>query len=290
MSIRVHLIDGTYELFRHHFAMPSATSKDGLEVGAMIGVLKSIVQLLADGATHVAVATDHTVESFRNELWAGYKTGDGIEPELEAQFHPLEEALRSLGVAVWPMIEFEADDALATGAKRAAAWTGVEQVLIATPDKDLAQCVDGDKVVQWDRRKNVIYGPDQVREKFGVGPKSIPDYLALVGDTADGFPGLPRWGAKSTATVLARYEHLEAIPTDAKDWDVKVRGGAKLAEILRDQKSDALLFKQLATLRGDVPLGESLTDLEWVGYRDDFRAVCDSLNTASLFARVTALR
>ncbi len=228
-TVNVHLIDGTYELFRHYYGAPAAKAADGAEVGAVRGVLSSILSLLGDGATHVAVATDHVIESFRNELWRSYKTGDGIEPDLVAQFHPLEAALSEMGVSVLPMVEFEADDGLAAAVAKAAADTRVERVLVCSPDKDLAQTVVGRRIVQFDRRAGVVRDEQGVREKFGVPPASIPDYLALSGDSADGYPGLPGWGAKSASTVLARYEHLEQIPPAASDWDVTVRGAARLA-------------------------------------------------------------
>ncbi|MDG2113033.1 MAG: 5'-3' exonuclease H3TH domain-containing protein, partial [Actinomycetota bacterium] len=248
----VHLIDGTYELFRHYFAVPSRQSSTGVEIGAYRGVLGNVLTLLESGATHVAVATDHVIESFRNDLWPGYKDGSGVELELLVQFGPLEDGLRAMGVAVWPMVEHEADDGMAAGAAMAAADERVEQVLICTVDKDLAQCVGG-KVVQWDRRKDVVLDTAGVREKFGVGPESIADYLGLVGDSADGFPGLPGWGAKSTSTVLDRYVHIEDIPLDVGDWDVTVRSGAKLAATLADQLDLALLFRRIATVEVDAP-------------------------------------
>jgi 5'-3' exonuclease len=234
--VDVHLVDGTYELFRYYFAVPSHVNRDGQEVGATRGVLGSMLGLLEDGATHVGVATDHVVESFRNELYAGYKTGEGIEPALRSQFELLEEVLGAAGFAVWAMVRHEADDAMATGAAIAAADARVERVFLCTPDKDLAQCVEGDRVVQLDRRKGIALGADGIIEKFGVPPASIPDYLGLVGDSADGFPGLPGWGAKSAASVLGRYGHIEAIPEDPESWDVKVRGAAKLGATLLAQK------------------------------------------------------
>lgn len=221
--MKIHLVDGTYELFRHYYALPSHLNGDGEEVAATRGVVRSLLSMVRDGATHVAVATDHVVESFRNELWPDYKDGSGIEPDLLAQFEPLEQALRAAGFPVWAMTKYEADDALAAGAAMAAADGRVERVLVCTPDKDLAQCVRGERVVQFDRRKRAVMDESGVVEKFGVGPASIPDYLALVGDSADGFPGLPGWGAKTTATVLARYGHIENIPARAEDWEVKVR-------------------------------------------------------------------
>ena len=249
----VHLIDGTYELFRYYFALPSHVNGDGDEVGAIRGVLGSVLSLLEDGATHVGVATDHVIESFRNDMWAGYKDGSGMEEGILSQFHPLEDALESMGVTVWPMVEFEADDAIGAGAVMAAADDRVERVLICTPDKDLGQCVGG-KIVQLDRRKGQIFDVDGVTEKFGVPPHLIPDYLGLVGDTADGFPGLPGWGAKSTSTVLAHFGHLEDIPLDSSTWDIKVRGAAKLAATLAEEFDHAVLFRRIATIETDAPV------------------------------------
>jgi 5'-3' exonuclease len=262
--VRVHLLDGTYELFRHFFAVPSHRDPGGTEVGAVRGVLGTVLTILEDGATHLGVATDHVIESFRNELWPGYKTGAGVDPDLLAQFPLLEEAIEALGVRVWAMVEQEADDALAAAAERAAADGRVEQVLICTPDKDLAQCVAEARVVQLDRRHQRLFDEAGVREKFGVGPASIPDWLALVGDSADGFPGLPGWGAKSASVVLARYEHLERIPGEASDWDLAVRGGAKLAATLVAQRELAMLFRGLATLRTDAPVG-AVDEWRWRG-------------------------
>jgi 5'-3' exonuclease len=287
--VNVHLVDGTYELFRHFYAVPSRLDADGAEVGGLVGVLNSIVAMLRDGATHVGVATDHVIESFRNQMYPGYKTGDGIDPALLRQFHPLEDALRALGVTVWAMVDQEADDALAAAAARAHADPGVERVFICTPDKDLAQCVRGDRVVQLDRRHRAIRNEDGVREKFGVGPASIPDYLALVGDSADGFPGVPQWGARSAATVLARYHHLEAIPKDAARWDVRMRNASNLASSLRDHWDDALLFRDLATLRTDAPVFDTVDDLRWRGPTDAFEPLCRHLNAADLADAVARL-
>ena len=262
----LHLVDATYELFRHHYGAPPRTAPDGSAIGAVYGLCQSLLMWLRRGeVTHIACATDHVVESFRNEMFDGYKTGEGIEPELLAQFPVAEEAMEALGLVVWPMVEFEADDALATAAKRYA--RGFERIVIATPDKDLAQCVEGDRVVQWDRRKDEIRDEPGVVEKFGVGPASIPDYLALVGDAADGIPGIPAWGAKSTSTVLAHYERLEAIPDDPETWEVKVRGAKRLATNLTAERENAALYKELAILRTDVPLKEKKADLEWKGAR-----------------------
>ncbi len=281
----VHLIDGTYELFRHHFGAPSYQNEDGLEVGAVRGVVFSVLGMFRDGATHVAVATDQVIESFRNEMWPGYKTGEGIEPELHAQFPVLEEALAALGVTVWPMVEHEADDGLASGAAMAAADERVVEVRICTPDKDLAQCVDagrGGKTVQVDRRRGLRWEADGIREKFGVEPESIPDYLALVGDSADGFPGLRGWGAKSTATVLAHYLHLEDIPDEPWKWAVKVRGRDRLAATLREERDSAELFRELATLVRDAPVSASVDELRWRGPRPELEAMAGRLAAPGL--------
>jgi 5'-3' exonuclease len=267
--VRVHLVDGTYELFRHYFAVPEHLDPDGMDVGAVRGVVGSVLQLLEEGATHVGVATDHVIESFRNDMWPGYKTGDGVDPVLKAQFPVLEEALESLGVTVWAMVEQEADDGLAAAAVAAAADDRVEQVLICTPDKDLAQCVVDPRIVQFDRRQRKLIDEGAVREKFGVSPESIPDYLALVGDSADGFPGLTGWGAKSAGAVLARYEHLEEIPVDPTTWDVTVRGAAKLAATLVADFEAAFLFRDLATLRVDAPVG-SVDEWRYQGPDESF--------------------
>jgi 5'-3' exonuclease len=287
--MNVYLVDGTYELFRHYFALPSRTNADGEEVGAMVGVLGSVLSMLRDGATHIGVATDHTVESFRNDMYDGYKTGDGLDPDLWRQFHPLEDVLRALGVVVWPMVEQEADDGLAAAAKRAAEAPEVERVIICTPDKDLAQCVRGDRVVQMDRRQGITRNQEGVREKFGVLPESIPDYLALMGDAADGFPGVPRWGAKSSSTALARYEHIENIPKDESQWEVKIRGAASLAGSLREHYEDALLFKDLATLRTDAPVFDDIDELLWTGITDEFAPLCDRLGVPDMATRAAQL-
>jgi len=264
-NLNVHLIDGTYELFRHYYALPSAKDATGREVAAVRGVVNSVLGLITAGATHVGVATDHVIESFRNRLWSGYKTGAGIEPELFAQFPLLEEALSALGITVWPMVEFEADDALAAAAAIADADARVERVFICTPDKDLGQCVRGTRVVQMDRRTRVVRDEAGVIAKFGVPPASIPDYLALVGDAADGYPGLPGWGAKSAAAVLAKFGHLESIPDDWQTWSVNATSPARLARTLAAERERALLFRTLATLRTDIPLLESVDDLRWQG-------------------------
>ncbi len=268
--MEVHLIDGTYELFRHYYAVPSARDENGMEVGAVRGVLASVLGLITRGATHVGVATDHVIESFRNRLWPAYKTGVGIEPALLAQFHLLEDGLQALGVTVWPMVEWEADDALASAAMQAAADPAVERVIICTPDKDLAQCVRGERVVLLNRRTSTIIGEAAVVKKFGVHPASIPDYLALVGDAADGYPGLPGWGAKSTAAVLARFGRLEAIPADWREWGVNAKNPATLASTLRRERDLAWLFRDLATLRTDTRLFGSVEDLRWTGPTERF--------------------
>jgi 5'-3' exonuclease len=283
--MKLHLVDATYELFRANFALPSRLSPDGQEVGAVLGLLGTVLALLRqDDVTHVGCATDHTVTSFRNELYGGYKDGEGLDPDLFAQFPLAEEGLRALGLVVWPMTEFEADDALGAAAAK---WRdAVEQVVICTPDKDLAQCVVGTQSVLLDRRRKIVYDEDGVRAKWGVSPASIPDWLALVGDAADGFPGLKGWGAKSAATVLAHYGTIEAIPADPAGWEVKVRGAKRLAETLAAQRDDALLFKRLATIREDAPVPESLEALEWQGVpRAEFEAFCERLGLGRLAAR-----
>jgi 5'-3' exonuclease len=280
----VHLVDGTYELFRHYYVLPSRLDANGEEVGGLVGVVTSVASMIKEGATHIGVATDHVIESFRNDLYPGYKTGEGIEPALWRQFHPLEDALRAMGVMVWAMVDQEADDALAAAAFRASADPRVERVFICTPDKDLAQCVRDDRIVQLDRRNRAIRNETGVIEKFGVGPGSIPDYLALVGDAADGFPGVPGWGAKSVATVLARYAHLEAIPRDESKWDVNVRGAAKLSASLRDHWQDALLFRDLATLRTDAEVFTSVDEIEWKGPTNAFAPLCQRLGVPELAA------
>jgi 5'-3' exonuclease len=266
--MRLHLVDGTYELFRAFYGAPAARAPDGREVGATRQLLRSMLTLLSEpGVSHAGVAFDTIIESFRNDLFAGYKTGAGIDPDLVAQFPLAERATYALGMVTWGMIEFEADDALATAAHRF--WEVVDQVVICSPDKDLTQCVRGDRVVCRDRMRNKIFDADGVVAKFGVGPACIPDWLALVGDSSDGYPGIPRWGAKSASAVLARYERLESIPDDVAAWDVKVRGAATLAQSLRDHRAEADLYRTLATLRTDVPLGEDLDALAWRGARRD---------------------
>ncbi len=285
----VHLVDGTYELFRYHFALPSHTTASGQEVAATRGALGTVLQLLEEGATHVGVATDHVIESFRNDLWAGYKTSAGMPPELLSQFPLLEEGLVALGVTVFAMVEYEADDAMGAAAARAAADERVSQVLICTPDKDLGQCVRDDRIVQLDRRKGVVFDADAVRAKFGVDPESIPDYLGLVGDSADGFPGLPGWGAKSAAAVLARYGHLEDVPPEGTDWDLDLRGTARLAFTLRDQFDLALLFRRIATIELDAPTIDSVDELEWHGPTPDAAQFVERIDAPGLLTRATRL-
>jgi 5'-3' exonuclease len=286
--MNIHLIDGTYELFRNFYGAPPASADDGAEVGATRGLLRSLAAMLRqDEVTHVAIAFDHVIESFRNDLFAGYKTGDGIDPKLLSQFPLAEEACQALGVVVWPMVEFEADDAMATGAARWCDAEGVDQILLCSRDKDLAQCVRGEKVVMFDRMSDRVMGEQQVIEKWGVGPGSIPDYLALVGDSADGFPGIPRWGAKSAAQVLAAYGTIEAIPADEAEWRVAVRGAKQLAANLRAMTREAALFKTLATLRVDVPLAETLDDLCWRGgRRRELADFCGRIGEVGLVERV----
>ena len=291
--MEVHLIDGTYELFRHYFAVPSRRGPSGAEVAAAGGVLDSMLGLLEDGATHVGVATDREIRSFRNALYAGYKAGEGVDPELLAQFPILETVLEAAGFTVFAMVEHEADDAMATAAAIAERDERVEKIWICTPDKDLAQCVSDPRVVQFDRRQELEYDEAGVIEKFGVPPESIPDYLGLTGDSADGFPGLPGWGAKSAATVLARYGHLEAISDDVEDWDVQVRGAARLAETLARERDTAMLFRRIATLVRDVPGFGTVDDWEWRGPTDDLEKVCVALGrpqTAERVRRIAAAR
>jgi 5'-3' exonuclease len=290
VGVIVHLVDGTYELFRY-FLSPGAGFDRGAppELRAVRGVLASMLGMLEGGATHLGVATDHVIESFRNGLWPGYKTGEGMDPLLVAQFEPLEEALAAMGVVVWPMVEFEADDALAAAAAQAARDARVEQVVICTPDKDLAQCVRADRVVQLDRRTREVRDADGVRKRFGVPPAGIPDWLALVGDSADGFPGLRGWGPASAAAVLGRYGHIEQIPASAAEWDMPVRGAARLASTLVAEREHALLFRMLATLREDAPIGTSVDDLRWTGPRPAFTAWAERLGPPSLLERAARL-
>jgi len=279
-EMKVHLIDGTYELFRHFYAVPRVRDARGREIGAVRGVIGSILGMINRGVTHVGVATDHVIESFRNRMWPGYKTSAGIDPDLLTQFPILEDAVNALGVRLWPMVEYEADDALAAAAARAARDDRVEQVLICTPDKDLAQCVRGTRIVQLLRRTNAVIDEAAVVKKFGVPPPSIPDYLALVGDAADGFPGLRGWGAKSTAAVLAKYGHLEQIPADWREWRVNATGAATLAQTLDRERQNAFLFRDLATLRVDIDVFDALDDLEWKGPTDRFAELAAAMDAA----------
>jgi 5'-3' exonuclease len=278
--LNVHLVDGTYELFRHYYALPSARDAQGQEVAAVRGVVASVLGMIKEGATHVAVATDHVVESFRNDLWPGYKTSEGVEAELLSQFPLLEEALSAAGILVWPMVEFEADDALAAGAAIAARDARVDRVIVCTPDKDLAQCVRGTRVVQLNRRTRTTCDEAGVMEKFGVPPASIPDYLALVGDAADGYPGLRGWGAKSSAAVLARFLHLESVPADHREWGVSVANASTLAATLVRERERALLFRTLATLRTDIALFDDVDQLRWKGPTPAFDELGPRLDAA----------
>jgi 5'-3' exonuclease len=286
--MNVHLIDGTYELFRHFFAVPAAKDGKGQEIGAVRGVLTSVLSMIERDATRLGVATDHVVESFRNDLYPGYKTSEGVEAELLSQFPILEEALEAMGVVVWPMIEFEADDALASAAAKAAQNDDVAQVLICTPDKDLSQCVVGTRVVQLDRRQNIVRDEAGVVAKFGVGPHSIPDYLAVVGDSADGFPGVAGWGQKAAAAVLSHYPHLEDIPRDWREWDPSIRKARTLSEALFGAWDDALLFRRLATLRVDAPVFNTVDELRWRGPRPGFEEYCRRMKAPDLLRRATA--
>ena len=285
-TIRVFLVDGTYELFRHFFGAPSHVNSSGQDVAATRGVLSSVLALIEEGATHIGVATDHVIESFRNDMWPGYKTSAGVDPALLAQFGLLEEALASMGVVVWPMVDLEADDALASATSVSSVDPDVDQVVICTPDKDLGQCVSDGRVVQLDRRRNLVIDEDAVKAKFGVGPASIPDFLALVGDSADGFPGLSGWGAKSAAAVLARYGHLENVPDAAAEWKVPVRGAGTLAATLAAQRDLAYLFRDLATLRTEPPVVGSVGELRWTGPQSGFEEIArDVLDSPGLVER-----
>lgn len=287
--MKIHLIDGTYELFRNYFAVPSSVTAHGMEVGATRGLLRSLVALLRqEDVTHVGIAFDHVIESFRNELFAGYKTGAGIDASLLAQFPLVEEVSRALGLVVWPMSEFEADDAMASAVAKWSTMDAVDQILLCSRDKDLAQCVRGTKVVMLDRMSERIMDESHVVAKWGISPTSIPDYLALVGDSADGIPGIPRWGAKSTAQVLAAYEILEAIPANESDWTVTVRGAKTLAQNLREMSAEAALYKELATLRTDVPLPEGIPDLRWRGaQREPLTEICSRIGETRILERMT---
>jgi len=284
----IYLIDGTYELFRYFYAVPSAKDTRGQEIGAVRGVLGSVLSMIEGGATHVGVATDHVIESFRNDLYSGYKTGEGVDPALLSQFPILEEALQSMGVLVWPMIEFEADDALASAAAKSAQDDRVRQVVICTPDKDLSQCVVGSRVVQLDRRRETLRDEAGVIAKFGIKPSSIPDYLAVVGDSADGYPGVAGWGAKAAAAVFSQYPHLEEIPKDWRHWNPMVRRARPLAGSLFAAWNDALLFRTLATLRVDVPVFTSIDDLRWKAPAEDFKRTCERMKAPDLLRRASA--
>jgi 5'-3' exonuclease len=285
--MKVHLVDGTYELFRSFYGPPPKKAPDGREVGATVGLLRSMLALILDyQVTHLAVAFDHVVESFRNDLYAGYKTGAGIDPDLRGQFELAEQAVGALGIVVWPMVEFEADDAIATAAARFVDDPAVDQVVICSPDKDLAQMVSGDRVVCWDRRRAIIYDAPEVVEKYGVNPASIPDWLALVGDKADGIPGIPAWGAKSAAAMLAQFEHIEGFPEDTSEWSLTAGRARRLAENLSAQRDEALLYRRLATLRLDVPLAEGLDELAWRGAKPVLRQLCAELGAGDIPDRV----
>jgi 5'-3' exonuclease len=287
--MEIHLVDGTYELFRHFFALPSAADTSGQEIGATRGVVASVLSMIEQGATHIGVATDHVVESFRNDLYPCYKTSEGVPPELLSQFPILEEALQAMGIMVWPMVKFEADDALASAAAKAAQDKRVTQVFICTPDKDLSQCVVTTRVVQMDRRKQTVRDEAGVVAKFGVKPESIPDFLAVVGDTADGYPGIPGWGLKAAAQTFSQYPHLEGIPKDWQQWHPSIRKARPLSESLFNQWNDALLFRTLATLRLDVPVFDSIDDLRWKGPPANFREYAQRLNAPNLFERAAKL-
>ena len=282
--MKIHLVDGTYELFRAYFAMPPLKAPNGRPVGAVRGLIQTMLVLLRqDDVSHIACAFDHIIESFRNELFAGYKTGAGTPEDLLSQFELAERAVTAMGVVVWPMVEYEADDAIATAANRWMNDPRVEQIVICSPDKDLAQMVRGNKVVSWDRRRNIVIDDEGVREKFGVSPESIPDYLGLVGDAADGIPGIPRWGAKTAASILKRYGHIESIPEDPADWDVQVRGSSSVAASLNSLREEALFYRHLATLRVDVDLAETLEQLEWRGVQQgDFESICAEIGLTGL--------
>lgn len=289
--MRIHLVDGTYELFRSFYGAPGKQAPDGHEVGATLGLLRSLLSLIEkSGVTHLACAFDHVIESFRNDLYAEYKTSAGVDPSLLEQFPLAEEAVAALGIVVWPMVEFEADDALATAVARFGDKPEVEQILICSPDKDLTQLVEGSHVVCWDRRRDITYDEAAVTEKYGVPPASIPDWLALVGDSADGFPGISGWGAKSAALVLARYGHLEAIPQDQQQWGLPAGRALRLAESLNSHLEEAALYRRLATLRRDVPIQESLEELRWSGAQARLRELCAQLGDQDFPNRIPRWR
>jgi 5'-3' exonuclease len=289
--MKIHLVDGTYELFRNHFGAPPKKAPDSRQVGATLGLLRSLLLLLSSpGVTHIACAFDHVIESFRNDLFPGYKTGEGIDPDLLAQFSLAEEAVSALGVVVWPMVEFEADDALGTAVARFKNEKTVEQIVVCSPDKDLAQLVSDNQVVCWDRRRDILIDEAGVVAKYGVKPASIPDWLALVGDSADGFPGIPGWGAKSASAVLSRFEHIESIPDDLEAWGISPGRAKRLAESLEGRREEALLYRQLATLRVDVPLEEKLDDLEWQGAHERLKELCADLGEEKIPERISRWR
>ena len=285
--MKIHLVDGTYELFRAHFGAPPKKAPDGRQVGATVGLLNSLLTLITkSGATHIGCAFDHVIESFRNDLYPGYKTSEGVDQELLDQFPLAEQAAAALGIVVWPMVEFEADDALASAAKRFQGKPGVEQVVLCSPDKDLAQLVSGDRIVCWDRRREIVYDDAAVQEKYGVPPRSIPDYLALVGDSADGYPGVSGWGAKSAAAVLSQFGHLESIPPDHLTWGLTPGRALRLAENLKADQEAVLLYRRLATLRLDVPIREKISDLKWRGARAELKQLCQEWSAKTLPERV----
>jgi 5'-3' exonuclease len=289
--MQIHLVDGTYELFRNYFGAPPKKAPDGREVGATLGLLRSLLALLArPETTHIACAFDHVIESFRNDLFPNYKTGAGVDPKLLAQFPLAEEAVSALGIVVWSMTEFEADDALATATARFKNKKSVDQIVICSPDKDLAQLVSRDRIVCWDRRRDIVLDEDGVMEKFGVRPASIPDWLALVGDSADGYPGIPGWGAKSASVVLSRFEHLESIPDDTQGWGISLGRAARLADSLAQRRGEVLLYRQLATLRQDVPLQENLGDLKWQGAWNRLKKLCHLLGDDQIPKRIARWR
>jgi 5'-3' exonuclease len=289
--MKIHLVDGTYELFRNHFGAPPKKAPDGRQVGATLGLLRSLLLLLSSpGVTHIACAFDHVIESFRNDLFPGYKTGEGIDPDLLAQFSLAEEAVSALGVVVWPMVEFEADDALGTAVARFKNEKTGEQIVVGSPDKDLAQLVSDNQVVCWDRRRDILIDEAGVVAKYGVKPASIPDWLALVGDSADGFPGIPGWGAKSASAVLSRFEHIESIPDDLEAWGISPGRAKRLAESLEGRREEALLYRQLATIRVDVPLEEKLDDLEWQGAHERLKELCAGLGEEKIPERISRWR
>ncbi|MBI3802603.1 MAG: flap endonuclease [Nitrospirae bacterium] len=289
--MKIHLVDGTYELFRNYFGAPPKKTRDGREIGATLGLLRSLVALLTrPEVTHIACAFDHVIESFRNDLFPGYKTSAGIDPDLLAQFPLAEEATAALGVVVWPMVEFEADDALAAAAAKFQNAPSVEQIVLCSPDKDMTQLVTGSRIVCWDRRRDLVLDAAGVVEKFGVQPHSIPDWLALVGDAADGYPGIPGWGAKSASAVLSRHAHLESIPDDPRQFGLGLGRAARLAESLTTHRAEAILYRQLATLRKDVPLPEKLEELEWRGARRRLKELCDAWGEGSLPKRISRWR